>query len=101
MELIKQIKQAEQQAREMVEKAKRGAAEILDNTKQCQQDLQRQAQEQRRIAIQSAVENAELQGGKEAGKQAEQGKVQCESLLGGCRGRLDDLVHKVVAKLWE
>ncbi len=99
MELIKQIKQAENQAKEIIEQAKASAIKQAEALKLDGQEKLAQAQEQRKKAISEAEAKAEKAGLGEAEKLKEQSKKQREKLEAGARGKMGKAVEKVMAYL--
>ncbi len=62
MELIKQIKQAEKQAQEIIEQAKTDAAKKAEKTRSALAQALEKAEHNRKKAIQAAVATAQSQG---------------------------------------
>ena len=102
MELIKQIKEAEAQAKEIIEQAKAEAVSIGEDARRRQSAAASAAQEERRQAIERAVAEGEAAGQSEVeslkGRAAEE-KQQLQENAGakidGCVGRVMDYLQQV------
>ena len=101
MELIKQIKEAEQQAKEIVETAKAGAVEIAEQGKARQLELRSQAEDERKAAIEEAIAQAEQDGQAEVEELKAQGTAARSELESKARGKMDAAAEKVMDKLKE
>jgi len=99
MELIKQIRQAEQQAREMVEQARADALQGAEKTRQRRTEALQKAQEARRRAIDAAVEQA----GRDAQVEVERLRVESgqkiTALKSRATGRAAKCVERVVRQI--
>ena len=99
MELIKQIKDAEQQAKEIVETAKAGAVTIAEQGKARQLELRSQAEDERKAAIEKAIAQAEQDGQAEVEELKAQGTAARSELESKARGKMDAAAEKVMDKL--
>ena len=99
MEIIKQIKAAEAEAKEIIEKAKSDAIKIAEEFSANRESQIAQASEQRRKAIESAVAQAETQAKTEVEKLMAEGVGQKEQMQNQARSKMDGAVSKVVNKL--
>ncbi len=102
MELIKQIKEAEAQAKGIVEQAKADAAAIAEDSRRRQAEQMNAAQEERKRAIERAVGEAEAAGQSEVEglkSRAAEEKQQLQSSAGGriysCAGRVMDYLRQM------
>jgi vacuolar-type H+-ATPase subunit H len=99
MELIKQIKDAEKQATDIIEKARQDAARVLEEANKQRTDLLRQAEQGRLNAIDEAVDKAEQEGQSQASKIAKAGKEEIDSLRASCSVKIQSCVEKVLTRL--
>ncbi len=99
MELIKQIKDAEQQAKEIVETAKAGAVTIAEQGKARQLELRSQAEDERKAAIEKAIAQAEQDGQAEVEDLKAQGTAARSELESKARGKMDAAAEKVMDQL--
>jgi vacuolar-type H+-ATPase subunit H len=99
MELIKQIKEAENQASGIIEKAKQEAAELLEDAKKQHTELRKSAQQRRTRAIEDAVAQAELEGNAQAQLLADKGESYVSSLKASAAKKMPACVEKVVSRL--
>jgi len=99
MELIKQIKDAEKQAGDIVEKAKQDSASLLEEAKKQRADLLKQSQQRRIKAIDEAVVRAEQDGKAQADQIAQTGSEAVSSLKASCSGKIQPSVEKVLSCL--
>ena len=99
MELIKQIKEAEKQARDIVEKARQDSAVLLEEAKKQRLDLLKQAQQRRSTAIDDAVSRAEQDGQAQADEIARTGSEKIASLKASCSQNIQTCVNKVLLNL--
>jgi V/A-type H+-transporting ATPase subunit G/H len=99
MEIIKQIKAAETQAKEIIEKAKADAVKIAEDFSTEQQEQLAAADKQRRDAIDKAVATAEADGQAEVEKLISDGAEQRQAMENKAKSNLDAAAAKVVAKI--
>jgi vacuolar-type H+-ATPase subunit H len=99
MEIIKQIKAAETQAKEIIEKAKAEAVEIAEDFSKDRQTQQADAAEKRRAAIGMAVETAETAGQDEVKKLMIDGSSVRSEMEKKAATKIDAAAEKVVAKI--
>ena len=99
MELIKQIKDAEKQAKDIVEKAKQDSALLLEEAKKHRADLLKQSQQRRIKAIEDAVNRAEQDGKAQADQIAQTGCEVVSFLKASCSQKLQSSVEKVLSRL--
>ena len=99
MELIKQIKDAENQAKEMVEKARKDAVVKTEQERLAYEQQLRAAQKERQQVIDNAIAQAEKDTQRQVAELIEQGRKQIEAVRAACQGRVDACAAKVVAKL--
>lgn len=99
MELIKQIKDAEHQAAQMVEKARLDAATLLDAAKSKRAELLRQAQQQRLARLDQAVQDAEKTARTEVEQLAAKGTDAIGALKETAAQRFQTCVDKVLSQL--
>ncbi len=102
MELIKQIKEAEAQAKGIVEQAKVDAAAIAEDSRARQAEQMNTAQEARKQAIERAVGKAEAGGQSEVEglkSHAVEDKQQLQASAGAridqCVGRVMDYLQQI------
>ena len=99
MEIIKQIKAAESQAKEIIEKAKADAIKIAEDFSKERQEQIAQAAEKRRIAISTAVAGAEAAGKDEVEKLVVQGTEQRSAMESKAQAKVDESASKVVESI--
>ena len=99
MELIKQVKQAEQQAKEIIEKARKEAALIVEKSKQQRQQRLKDAMERRRKATDQAVKTAEQQVQGKLSELKEKGQQQRQALEQQCRPGFDQMAEELTGRL--
>ena len=99
MELIKQIKDAENQAKEIVEKARKDASAKLEQVRLAYEQQLRAAQKERQQIINQAIVQAEKATEAQVAELIEQGRKQIEAVRSACQGRVDACAAKIVAKL--
>ncbi len=99
MELIKKIKQAESEAQQIVEQAKKDAAESAHKAKQAEQEALEQAQRDRKKAIDSAVEEGQKQGQAEAAGLKVEGQNKREQLRDKATAQMNAAVASVMEYL--
>ncbi len=102
MELIKQIKEAEAQAKEIVEQAKVEAAAIAEDSRARQSEQMNTAQEERKQAIERAVGEAEAAGQSEveglkarAAEVKQQVQASAGARIDSCAGRVMDYLRQM------
>jgi V/A-type H+-transporting ATPase subunit G/H len=99
MELIKQIKEAEKQAQEIVEKAKRESASLSDEAQRQRDELLKQSQQRRIEAIEDALNKAEKEGKAQADQIAQAGAEAVSSLKASCSPKIQSCVEKILSRL--
>lgn len=99
MELIKQIKEAEKQAKDIVEKARQDSALLLEESKKQRADLLKQSQQRRIKAIDEAVSKAGQDGKAQAGQITQTGSEAISSLKAACSQKIQTSVEKVLSRL--
>jgi len=99
MELIKQIKEAEQQARDIVEKAGRDAGMVLEEAKKHRDDLLKQSHQRRNKAIEDAVSGAEQEGKSQADQILQAGDETIAALKESSSAQIKNCVEKVLLRL--
>ena len=101
MELIKQIKDAEQQAKEIIDTAKTEAVKIAEQGKARQLELRSQAEDERKAAIEKAIAQAQQDGQAEVEELKTKGAATRSEMESKARVKMDAAVEKVMAKLKE
>ena len=96
MELIKQIKEEEAQAKEIIEQAKLDAATIGDSARRRQVELTVAAQTERRQAIERAVTEAEAAGQGEVESLKAKAAEEKQQLHANTGAKIDQCVGRVV-----
>ncbi len=96
MELIKQIKEAEAQAKEIVEQAKADAAAIAEDSRRRQSEQMDAAQEERKREIERAVAEAEAAGQGEVEGLKARAVEEKQQLQASAGGRIDQSVGRVM-----
>lgn len=96
MELIKQIKEAEAQAKEIIEQAKLDAAAIGDDSRRRQAEQANAAQAERRQAIERAVAEAETVGQSEVESLKTRAAEEKQQLQANAGAKIDQCVGRVV-----
>lgn len=96
MELIKQIKEAEAQAKEIIEQAKLDAASIGDDARRRQVEQVSAAQAERRQAIERAVADAESAGQGEVESLKAKAAEEKQQLHASAGAKIDQCVGRVV-----
>ncbi len=99
MELIKQIKDAENQAKEIVEKVRKDAAAKAEQERLAYDQQLRAAHKERQQVIGNAISQAEKDTDAQVADLIEQGRKQIEAVRAACQGRVDACAAKIVAKL--
>lgn len=99
MELIKQIKEAEQQAGQIVEKARQDAVAMLDQAKTKRAEQLRQAQQQRIAQVEEAVAAAEKKGRIQVEQLSGQGGQEIAVLKAASAKKLGACVDQVLSHL--
>jgi V/A-type H+/Na+-transporting ATPase subunit G/H len=99
MELIKKIKDAEQQAREIVDQARHEASALQDEARVQRAERLQKSQQQRSRAMEAAVAEAEQKGAEQARQLLAQGDSEVEALKAACQARMGACVEKVVSRL--
>jgi len=96
MELIKKIKQAEQQAQEIIEQAKAGAARLAEKGREERRAAVTEAEQQRKKATEAAVAEARSEGLAEVENLKMQAEKQRQELHDKAGGRLAAAVARVM-----
>ncbi len=96
MELIKQIKEAEAQAKGIIEQAKADAATIGEDSRARQAEQMNIAQEERKQAIERAVGQAEAAGQSEVESLKARAIEEKQQLQAGARARIDSCTGRVM-----
>jgi V/A-type H+-transporting ATPase subunit G/H len=99
MEIIKQIKAAETEAKEIIEKAKVDAVKIAEDFSTERETQLAAADKQRRDAVDKAVAAAEANGQAEVEKLIADGADQRQAMENKAKSNLDAAAAKVVAKI--
>ena len=99
MELIKKIKEAENQAKETVEKARQDAIALSDGAKNQRADLFKQAQKRRGTAIDAAVAAAEQSGQSQIAQLDKEGDESVSSLKASSSAKMQGCIDKVLSRL--
>ncbi len=102
MELIKQIKEAETQAKGIIEQATADAAAIAEDSRARQAEQMNIAQEERKQAIERAVGEAEDAGQSEvealkaqAAEEKQQLQASAGARIDSCAGRVMDYLRQM------
>lgn len=96
MELIKQIKAAEAEAKVIVEQAKTDAVSIGNNARKRQAEQMNIAQEERRRAIESAVSRAQEEGQGEVEELMAHAAEERQALESNAGAKVDECVGRVM-----
>jgi vacuolar-type H+-ATPase subunit H len=99
MEIIKQIKAAETQAKEIIEKAKTEAVQIAEDFSKNRQTQQADADEKRRAAVGKAVEVAEIAAKEEVKQLMADGSSVRSEMEKKAATKIDAAATKVVANI--
>ena len=99
MELIKQIKDAEANAKQIVEQAKTEAVRIAEEARKGQDAKQKDAQDQRRDAVAASIVQAEQSGQSQVEELKQQGTQHVTQLKSQVGGKMDGCVDKVIQHL--
>ncbi len=99
MELIKQIKEAEAQAKEIVEQAKVDAATITEDAMRRQSEQMDAAQEARKQAIERALGEAESAGQSEVEDLKAQAAEEQQQLQSRAGAKIDHCARRVMDHL--
>lgn len=98
MELIKQIKDAENQAKEIIEKARKDAFSLTEHVRLDYEDQLRKAQKKRQDTIGSAVAQAQQKAQSQVEELALQGRTEIEAIKRRAGGSMDACVALIVAR---
>jgi V/A-type H+/Na+-transporting ATPase subunit G/H len=101
MEIIKQIKAAEQEAKEIVEQAKSDAIKISEDFVAERDRLKAQAADQRRKAIEAAIADAETKAQQQVKQLKDDGAALIEQMRSEAKSKVDAAATKVVDTLKE
>ncbi len=99
MELIRQIKQAEQEARDIVDQGRAETVLLAEEGRNKHAEQTSIAQAQRRKAIDEAVAQAQEQGQAEVEQLRAQSQEQIEQLRQRASARMDGCVERVVQEI--
>jgi V/A-type H+-transporting ATPase subunit G/H len=99
MELVQRIKDAEQQAKQIIEQAKKEAAALLEKTALEEEQMRRQLQQQRKERIAARVAEAERNAQSEVESLLNEGQKQIDALRQKAVGRMDECVRLVLSHL--
>ena len=99
MELVKKIRQAEEQAQGIIERTKAAAAEKAEEGRKNRRRLLTEAEQQRKKAIEDAVAKARSQGLAEAEKLKAQAGTKQQQLREKAAGKMTPAVKKVMEYL--
>ena len=99
MELIKQIKEAEKQAGEIVDKAKQDAVALSQAAKARRDSLLQQAQKERQQSIDEAITEAQKKGACQVQQLSEQGDREIAALKESCSTKIQSCVSNVISHL--
>lgn len=99
MELIKQIKGAEKQAKDITEKARQDSATLLEEATKQRLDLLKESQQRRIKALDDAIHQAELDGKYQADQIAQTGSKAISALKVACSQEIDSCVEKILSRL--
>jgi len=96
MELIKKIKQAEQQAQEIIEQARADAAAQAEEARQHRRQLLEKAEQQRKKATEAAVAEAQSQGRAEVENLKAQAEKSRQELCNKARSKMAKAIARVM-----
>lgn len=99
MELIRQIRQAEAEAQQLIEKGKADAAALAEQSRQRRRQRLEEAEQQRKKAIESAVARARDQALADAQNLKTKAEQQRRQLRDSVSGKIPSAVAKVVGFL--
>ncbi len=99
MELIKQIKDAESRAKDIIEKAKQDAALLSEETRKERAERLKAAQNRRIEAIDEAVSKAEQDGTTQVEQIVQAGAEAVSSMKASCSEKTNTCVEKVLSQL--
>ncbi|MBW8034725.1 MAG: hypothetical protein FVQ79_03485 [Planctomycetes bacterium] len=99
MELIKQIRKAEQEAKEIIEKAKVDAVQMGESWAVKRSEDLGKAEDERKAAILKAVAKAEEAGAAEVEALMSQGEQTRNDIANKARTKIDSAVEKVVKSI--
>ena len=96
MELIKKVKQAEEQAQQIIEKAKAESAKQAEQGREHRRQLLEEAEQERKKATADAVAQAEAQAYQEVESLKAQAEKQRQDLHNKVEGKIAGAVAKVI-----
>jgi len=99
MELIKQIRKAEQEAKEIIEKAKADAGQMGEAWAVKRSEELAKAEDERKAAISQAVAGAEEAGAAEVEALMSQGEQNRNDIANKARTKIDSAVQKIVESI--
>ena len=99
MELIKHIKEAESQAKEIIAQAGTDAAGLAEGARFRKAELLTEVEQQRKSTIEAAVAEAESEAAGEVQKLRAEGQKQQEDLKAKAEAKMDKCVEKVMQQL--
>ena len=95
MELIQRIKDAERQAREIIEQARKDAAGEGEKVQSEMQEQLKEAQRKRHQVIEQAAEQAEKDTAADVESLIQQGQKDIEDLNAQAQQKMDKCVNKI------
>ena len=99
MELIKQIKDSEKQAKDIVEKARQDAVSLLEEAKKQRDDQLKQSQQRRIQSIEDSVNRAEQDGKTQTDQISQTGSEEISALDESTSAKIQACVEKVLSQL--
>ena len=99
MELIKRIKEAEKQAKDIVDQARTDAVAIAEETRRQTVVLDTRSQEDRRKAIEASVNSAQQQGQGQVETLVAEGQQQIQAATDAAAAKMDQCVDRVMNEL--
>lgn len=99
MELIKQIRTAEQEAKAIIEKAKGDAVEMDESWAAKRSEELGMAEDHRKAAIVAAVAGAEEEGAVEVEALMSQGQQSRDEIASNARAKIGSAVQKIVEEI--
>lgn len=100
MELVKQIKEAEVQARGYAETAKDEIQDRIDDVKREFEQTISQARKERLKALEEVSQTAQQQAEVEAGQIIDENCQKCEALKSELNQKIDSASQKVLEYIW-
>lgn len=100
MELVKQIKAAENQAKELVQDANAEVQKLYEKAKEDHVQVMSDMQRERISKIQAAVAEAEIEAQKQAQEILDEASETCNKIESDINSKLDSLASRVVEYIW-